>query len=203
MSNSQNLASLSDEDLIARVQEELAHQPTADLEPFFTVLFERHWSTVHGWCLRVCGDPDRAQDAAQEVFLRLQTRLGSFRGDSRFSTWLYSLTRRTTINFLQRVRNRAEDRGNEALDWQVDPAESEADSLPRRDLLRHVLHLIDSELDRLPREVLYLHYFSGMSLSAINQHLGLTNKSGAKAYLVSGQRSLRKLLERERKELAQ
>ena len=196
-----DLVKATDEELIARAQQALALEPNTDLGPYLAVLYERHSPAVLGWCQRVCGDPDRAQDAAQEVFMRLQSRLTSFRGDSRFSTWLYSLTRRTTINFLQRVKNRSEDRGNEALDLQVDPSESEAEALAQRDLLRKVMATMDSELESLPRQVLYMHYFTGMSLSAIDQHLGLTNKSGAKAYLVSGQRSLRKLLQKERSEL--
>ncbi len=196
-----DLANLSDEDLIAEFRSALSNQPNTDPAPFAAVLYERHFESVKNWCYRISGDPDRAQDMAQDVFLRLQTRLGSFKGDSRFATWLYSLTRRTAINFLQKVSNRLEDRGNEALDWQLDTAESGLATLVRQEQLEKVMAVVNSDLEPLPRQVIYLHYLVGMSLSAINQHLGLTNKSGAKAHLVSAQRSLRKALARERKEL--
>jgi len=52
--------------------------------------------------------------------------------------------------------------------------------------------MIGTRLHPLEARVLYLHYVDGMSLPAITRLLGLSNRSGAKAYVVSGKRKLRR-----------
>jgi RNA polymerase sigma factor (sigma-70 family) len=49
--------------------------------------------------LRMVGHPDDARDASQEVLVRIVTKLGSFRGESRFRTWVYRLAARALLNF--------------------------------------------------------------------------------------------------------
>jgi len=63
---------------------------------------------VYGLALQMLWHPSDAQDAAQEILLRVVTRLGSFRGDSRFFTWVY----RIATNHLLRFRkSRLEEQG--------------------------------------------------------------------------------------------
>jgi RNA polymerase sigma-70 factor, ECF subfamily len=61
-----------------------------------TVAFERLYrdnvSRVYALCLRLSGDGVRAEELTQDVFVRAWQKLGSFRGDSEFSTWLHRLT---------------------------------------------------------------------------------------------------------------
>ena len=55
-------------------------------------LYERHRRMVYSVCLRMTGDVMEAEDLTQDVFMQLIKKVGSFRGDSKFSTWLYRLT---------------------------------------------------------------------------------------------------------------
>src|ERR1041385_5555157 len=55
-------------------------------------LYERYNQMVYGLCLRMTGDMSEAEDLTQDVFIQLFKKIGSFRGESRFSTWLYRLT---------------------------------------------------------------------------------------------------------------
>ena len=87
-----NLDRLTDEELIARARREAGGADACLAE-----LYRRYYSKVAAWCLRIGGDRQEAADLAQEVFLRVHERLGSFRGDSRFSTWLYTVTRSVVI----------------------------------------------------------------------------------------------------------
>ena len=57
----------------------------------FRSLFERYKDRVYSVALRYCGDASLAQDIAQETFIKLFSAIGSFRGDSRFESWLYRL----------------------------------------------------------------------------------------------------------------
>lgn len=52
--------------------------------PYLDALFRRHQTRVAAWCLRFSGRREEAADLAQEVFLRVQERLGGFRFESSF-----------------------------------------------------------------------------------------------------------------------
>lgn len=183
-----NLDRLTDEELIERARRE-----TADSEGCLAVLYRRYYPKVAGWCLRISGDRQEAADLAQEVFLRVHERLGSFRGESRFSTWLYTVTRRVAIN-----------RGTAARRRQMDPLDEEgapepvepspgADEMAEKGQIQAALReAMERDLEPLEARVLYLHYVDGVPLAAITSMLNLENKSGAKAYIVSGGRKLKR-----------
>jgi len=58
----------------------------------FEYLYERHHRRVYSLCLRMTQNPSEAEDLAQEVFIQLFRKIGSFRGESAFTTWLHRLT---------------------------------------------------------------------------------------------------------------
>ncbi len=60
--------------------------------PCFEALYMRHKRRVFSLCLRMTGNPAQAEDFTQEAFLQLYRKIGSFRGESAFSTWLHRLS---------------------------------------------------------------------------------------------------------------
>ncbi len=58
----------------------------------FEKLYQRHNRRVYSLCLRMTQNVSEAEDLAQEVFIQLFRKVGSFRGDSAFTTWLHRLT---------------------------------------------------------------------------------------------------------------
>ncbi len=58
----------------------------------FEQLYERHHRRVYSLCLRMTANTAEAEDLAQEVFIQLFRKIGSFRGESAFTTWLHRLT---------------------------------------------------------------------------------------------------------------
>src|SRR5918992_176346 len=58
----------------------------------FEQLYQRHNRRVYSLCLRMTGNVSEAEDLAQEVFIQLFRKIGSFRGESAFTTWLHRLT---------------------------------------------------------------------------------------------------------------
>jgi len=157
------------------------------------VLYRRWYARVARWCLKTCGSRETAADLAQEVFLRVHERLDTFRGDSAFSTWLYTVMRRVAINRGIAAKRRREtpssDLGEPAA---VDPDGDAATRLERAGELERLREAMKRDLDPIEARVLYLHYVDGLTLPAITRLLDLTNKSGAKAYVVSGKRKLRR-----------
>ena len=58
----------------------------------FEELYRRHNRRVYALCLRMTQNQSEAEDLAQEVFINLFRKVGSFRGDSAFTTWLHRMT---------------------------------------------------------------------------------------------------------------
>ena len=87
---------------------ELQHAADGD-QRAFKVLVERYQGMVYSIAYSVLGNPADAEDAAQETFLRLYRKLGQFRGAASFTTWLYRLAVRVSVDE-QRRRQRDADR---------------------------------------------------------------------------------------------
>ncbi|MDI6844400.1 MAG: sigma-70 family RNA polymerase sigma factor [Anaerosomatales bacterium] len=84
-------------DLVARAQ--------AGDERAFEDLVRAHADAVYGHALRFFGDPSAAEDATQEVFIKVYRSIGSFDGRSAFSTWLFRVTRNVCLD-IARSRTR-------------------------------------------------------------------------------------------------
>jgi RNA polymerase sigma-70 factor (ECF subfamily) len=67
----------------------LAQQGDADA---FARIYRLHSRRVYSLCLRMAGDPTEAEDLTQDVFLQLFRKIGTFRGESAFSTWLHRMS---------------------------------------------------------------------------------------------------------------
>ena len=182
-----DLDTLSDEDLIARAR---AASDPGDADAALGALYKRFHPRVAAWCLRFCGDREQAADLAQEVFVRVHERLGTFRGESRFSTWLYTLARRVAINRGEAAQRRRADSLDDLAAEPVDTAVDAETAAARGEVLAAFRAAMRSDLEPLEARVLYLHYVDGMTLPAITEMLALPNLSGAKAFVVSGRRKL-------------
>ena len=67
----------------------------------FELLYRAHVGRIHALCLRMCRDRSEAEELVQDVFVRVWERLGSFRGDSAFGTWLHRVAVNTVIESLR------------------------------------------------------------------------------------------------------
>ena len=66
------------------------------------VLYEMHRTKVYNLSWRMLGTPQDAEDALQEIFLKVFDRVKNYRGDSAFSTWLYRMTTNHCLDLLRR-----------------------------------------------------------------------------------------------------
>lgn len=79
----------------------------------FSELVRRHSRQVYGVVYRMAGDHSDADDLAQEVFMTAWRSIGSFRGGSRFSTWLYRIAVNASLSFL---RKKGKEKGRAPFD---------------------------------------------------------------------------------------
>jgi len=177
---------LSDEELIARYR--LA--PTSEeSRQFIDELFRRHRTRVIAWCHRLSGNRDLAPDLAQDVFIKAYSSLHTFRHDSRFTTWLYVIAR-NRCHDEARARSAARREAPDAFDPVTAELNAALAALDARDARTTVQTLMKKVLNETERRVMTLHYGLEMELGAITTALGLTNTSGAKAFIVSAKRKL-------------
>jgi len=86
---------LSDEELIEKIVR------TND-SYLFSQLYDRYVGVVYNKCLSFSKSKEEAQDLTHDIFLKLFIKLRSFKGRSKFSTWLYSFTYNHCVNYVQR-----------------------------------------------------------------------------------------------------
>jgi RNA polymerase sigma-70 factor, ECF subfamily len=180
---------LSDEDLLV----EWRKRNGRDRDAVVNELFSRHYERVARWCMRVTGDRDRAADLAQEVFLKAHRYLDSFRGTSRFSTWLYTIVRNESMTKVRRAGPPMDTDEMLADLASLDPGPHELTE--RRLEGTRLREFLAATLEPLELNVFVLHYGEEMPLDAITRVLRLDNASGAKAYIVSARRKLAKAVE--------
>ncbi len=162
----------------------------------FSVLAERHQHQMFTLAMRLTGDHDLAADVTQEALLRAWRGIGSFRGDARFSSWLYRITVNVAWTSLNR-RRRTRHAPLELVDNLAAPPSSfenpelalEAANLRGR--LREALLV----LPRRSRVVVVLCDIYGWSHSQIADALGIS-VSASKVRLHRARKRLRVLLER-------
>jgi RNA polymerase sigma-70 factor, ECF subfamily len=106
----------------------------------------------------------------QEVFLVVSRQLGRFRGDARFSTWLFEVTRKITANHRRRHRWRfwrsSEERTQDGADHQLSPALAPDAELERRQAVAQLYQTLD-KLPEKYRTVLVLYEIEGLSTQEI------------------------------------
>ncbi len=182
----------SDEQLIALSND--AGQSDARRRQAIDELVGRYQRRVALWCYRIVRDQDWAADLAQEVFLRAVRSLGGFRGASKFSTWLYTIARNHCFNAVQSKAIRAE----EPVEFLQlpDPGRPIDSAIEGEQQIAEMRRILNETLDETERQVMTLHYGEDLTLESITRLLGLTNASGAKAFIVSARRKLRSVGER-------
>lgn len=180
----------------SRTDEELIHAylhaaSKAERDTAFAELFQRYRHRVARWCLKFTRDHESAADLAQDVFVRAMNGLRGFRGGSRFSTWIYVVARNHCRNVLERRAGEPVYVDPETALELPDPHWMNTYSvIEASSACRARCRAIFETLTSTEAEVVMLHYGNDFSLAEVGKALGLTNKSGAKAYIVSARRKL-------------
>ena len=147
---------------------------------------------VAQWAMARTGDSDEAADLAQEVLILMTRKLASFRGDSRFLTWLFTVTRNQAIerhrSLARRERKMERLTSHMAKDNPVPRGpESEIDGARIRNVVGSFLR----ELPQRQREVFQMAEIQGLTSPEIGQILGLEPGS-VRAALFKARRTLRR-----------
>lgn len=162
----------------------------------FDALVEGHKGQVFRLILSILGSGHQgeAEELTQEVFLKVYRKLGQFRGDSRFSSWLYRIAYNQAVSHRARARFRLPHVGEEVLQMapsqrpEDDPLTSAVDAQTSAKVQECLAQLPD-----LYRSVLNLYYWMGMTVPEISRTLSAPEGT-IKSYMHRGRARLHKLL---------
>ena len=156
-------------------------------------LVARVQDRVRGWAARFTEDDDAADDVAQEVLIGLEQRVRSFSGTSRFSTWLFSVTRNVALTRRRRERHRAFLLERRTV---ADPPRTE--TLATDPDAAEIARLALQYLDKLPprqRMIFESVDLLGMTPAELARELGMEQVT-VRAHLFKARRTIRsKMLE--------
>jgi RNA polymerase sigma-70 factor, ECF subfamily len=127
----------------------------------FELIYERYHRRTYSLCLRMTSSQTEAEDLTQEVFIQLFRKIGSFRGDSAFSTWLHRLTvNQVLMHFRRRsVKNEKT---------------SEDGEMPEQTVDRIALNNAIAELPNGYRNVFILHDVEGFEHEEVARMMGIS-----------------------------
>ena len=154
-------------------------------------LYEKHHRQVYAVCLNMTRNPAEAEDLTQDVFVHLVRKIGSYRGESRFSTWLHRLTVNLVLMHMRRPLRREQP----TLD--TDRVQSITRRLKERVPVqitdRIALQLAVSQLPRGCRVVFVLFAIAGYKHDEIAKLLGCSEGT-SKSQLHRARVKLKRLL---------
>jgi len=158
----------------------------------FEQLYERHNRRVYSLCLRMTGNVQEAEDLAQEVFIQLFRKIGSFRGESAFTTWLHRLTvNQVLMHFRKRNVKLEQTTDDGETPVQIVVGTTNPNQMPVVDRIA-----LDKAIAQLPpgyRTVFTLHDIEGHEHEEISRMLGCSVGT-SKSQLHKARMKLRMLL---------
>lgn len=155
-------------------------------------LVRRHSEVAYRVALGVVGDPDRAQDAVQEAWIKAVRGLEGFRGDSRFRTWLLSIVVNEGRGLIRSDGRRRE----QVLDDVAEPA-AHGPGPDRQTVLRAEVERAMTLLARLPekqRLAVHLRLQEGLSFREVGEAIG-SSEGAARVNYHHGIHRLREMME--------
>lgn len=159
----------------------------------FSSLVDRHKDNVYSLALKVCCNPEDAEEIAQDAFMKAFRSLSSFRMKSSFSTWLYRITYNTAISSLRsRKRNilSLEEFPADSADFLAVTEDEENAMLEYR---RALLNFYLQKLADTDRAIISMFYFQELGINEISGITGMST-SNVKVRLFRARKKIEELV---------
>jgi RNA polymerase sigma-70 factor, ECF subfamily len=152
----------------------------------FDKLYRDHVDLVYRYAHRLCGETESAKDLVQETFLNAYQGLKDFRGESKVSTWLYTIASRACIRM--RRKRKGEPEHELSLEEFVPTSEGEfrlqipMDGLSPEEALQNkeLREALDQAIDKLPKKyrmALVLRDMEGLSAKEVGSIMGVNERA--------------------------
>lgn len=152
---------------------ELCQLAAAGSLPAFEIIYQRYNRRTYSLALRMTGSVTEAEDLTQEVFIQLFRKIGSFRGDSAFSTWLHRMTVNQVLMHFRR-RSVKNERTSEDGEMPEQTVSGSANPNKMQVIDRIALKNAIAELPKGYKTVFILHDVEGFEHEEVARKMGIS-----------------------------
>jgi len=177
-------------------EQHLLHQAKQGDRQAFGRLVDRNMKRTYSVALRLVNDRHLAEEVVQEAFVKAYQAIGSFRGDSEFTTWLYRIVVNLSLNAMK-ANKRTHMPLDSVLSASLTPVQEPSEDSLRTDLIRKAL----TDLPALQQQVVVLRHLEGHSTREVSKILQCSEGT-VKTHLFRGLKKLRLTLGFLREEIA-
>lgn len=165
----------------------------------YAELVHRYKDYVFTLALRFCKNREDAEEVSQDIFIKVYRSLADFKGTSKFSTWLYTITYNTSVTFLRKKRMDVKSIDDDHTFLQLENQESSfsANQMEQKSRVNHVNQAI-GKLSADDSQIITLFYKMEQSLEEIGVILGLEPNT-VKVRLHRARQRLKEKLEKDYK----
>lgn len=168
--------------------EELVKQYVATQRNFyFEQLYERYSQKVYRKCYSFVLDKSKAEDLTHDIFIKVATKIGTFKENARFGTWLYSITYNYCLDSIRKVKRSKEDALDDNMEFVEEHVDNEMLSMQAQGLQKS-LEMISPE----ERSILLMKYQDDFSVKEIADSLDLS-ESAVKMRLLRTKEKVKKI----------
>ncbi len=178
----------------------MQHAPDNDIidlvlkgqQKHFTILVERYQHYVYTLTLRYIKNTAEAEEIAQDTFVKAYKSLSAFNRNSKFSTWLYTITKNTCLSHLRKNQQTT----SPIIDTNIaDPSRVTIQYKSEKEQLNKAISMLQQE----EQVIIILYYLHEQNIKEISKILSLTD-SNVKVKLYRARKSLKTIIEKHFKE---
>lgn len=162
----------------------------------FRSLVIRYQDKMYSVCLSILKNRAEAQEAAQDTFIKMHRALKDYKADAKFSSWLYKIAYRTSLDYIRKRKNTSDlDHVNQS---ELKASENRAESFENRELSK----LLDQLIQELPDDeagLIKMFYLEEMSIKELEEITGLS-KSNVKVKLFRARKRLSEMIQEQQTE---
>ncbi|MGB5663471.1 RNA polymerase sigma factor [Eudoraea sp.] len=160
----------------------------------YAELVDRYKQMVYTLAYKIVKNREDAEEVAQDTFVKAYNALNDFKGDSKFSTWLYKIAYYRSLDYLNKNKRRVKttkiDISEEYNIASLDDALDALEAKDRTEIIKHAIQKLPGEDSVL----ITLYYFETLSLNEISKVMGISPNT-IKVRLFRGRKRLAKILE--------
>ena len=161
----------------------------------FSVLVDRYKNLVFTLCLRLLKNREEAEEVAQDSFVKIYKSLNKFKGEAKFSTWVYRVTYNNCLDFLKAKKRKLQELSVDAYDgFEIEDLDNAIDILEEKERKSAILSCINM-LNEDDAFLLTLHYYEDQSVKEIAEIMNLS-VANVKVKLYRGRKQLAVFLKR-------
>ncbi len=153
---------------------------------YFSILMEKYHNEIFKYVYNILGNYQTTEDLLQEIFLKVYKNLNKFDSNkAAFRTWLYRISSNHTMNYLNSKEYKNKNGLSIYIEETIESSSDIEEDIIKDEKINQIKKVMDKLLKPKHKEIMYLHYFSGLSVKEIGETTQIPEKTIYKAIKTS------------------